>query len=327
MTRSFLGLTSGAALVLFASAPALAVEPSSTQRATAEAMFRQATQLMDEHRFAEACEKFAASQELDPGLGTQLYLADCYDHAGRSASAWALFREVEDLAGRANQSDRQRIAQERASALESQLSRVELKVLPSRRVAGLKVTANNVEVPKASWNGPLPMDPGAVRIEVSAPGYRTWSTTINVAKGTSQQLLDVPELARLPQPLRAKATAAPVQEGGSSARTTLGYVTGAVGLLALGAGGFLGYRAYSRNQESKAQCRADSPNLCSPEGVTLREEARDAARLATIVSLSGAGLAIGGATLVLTASPNSSDTGKQRANADGGWQISARGVW
>jgi hypothetical protein len=301
--------------------PALAVEPNAGQRATAEAMFRQAAQLMDEHRYAEACDKFSASQELDPGLGTQLYLADCYDHAGRTASAWALFREVEDLAGRAGQVDRQRIAQERASALESQLSRVELKVAPARRAPGLKVTANGVDVPPASWNAPLPIDPGKVKIEVSAPGRRPWSTTITVAKGATQQALEVPELKALPKSATTPAASKAGADRGDSAQSTVGYVTGGIGIVALGVGGFLAYRSYQRNQESKEQCRADQPNLCTPDGVAQREQARDTARLATIVSLSGAGLVIGGATLVLTASPGV--VKNEHASA----QLSLRGVW
>ena len=87
-----------ACLTLLLGSNSAAAEVSSSQRATAEALFQQAAQLMDQKRFSEACEKFAASQELDSGLGTMLYLADCYEQAGRTASAWALFREAEDAA-------------------------------------------------------------------------------------------------------------------------------------------------------------------------------------------------------------------------------------
>ena len=88
MTGARLATSIGAAALFVA--PAVMAEPSARDRAAAEATFRQATALMDEERFAEACEKFAASQDLDPGLGTLLHLADCYDRAGRTASAWAL---------------------------------------------------------------------------------------------------------------------------------------------------------------------------------------------------------------------------------------------
>ena len=167
--------------VLLGSAPALA-ETSASQRASAEALFQQATQLMDEKRYGEACEKLAGSQDLDPALGTMLYLADCYEHAGRSASAWALFREAADSAQRAGQLDRQRIALERASSLEQRLSKLEVRVTPDRQVPGLELLVNGAAVPRASWNTQLPVDPGATKIEARAPGKKSWSTSLTLAR-------------------------------------------------------------------------------------------------------------------------------------------------
>ncbi len=130
MTRASTGHGSAvsAALSIWLYAPAAAAETTASQRASAEALFQQATQLMDEKRYAEACEKLSGSQDLDPALGTMLYLADCYEHAGRSASAWALFHEAADTAQRAGQADRQRIALERATSLEGRLAKLEVRV-------------------------------------------------------------------------------------------------------------------------------------------------------------------------------------------------------
>ncbi|HVY25484.1 MAG TPA: hypothetical protein VHB79_02995 [Polyangiaceae bacterium] len=318
--RISVGLAFSSALSM---TPALRAEPSAAQRATAEAMFQEATALMDQQHFREACEKFAASQELDPGLGTQLYLADCYDRAGRSASAWALFREVEDRAGRANQPDRARIARERAEALESKLSRLELRVSVGRQIPGLELVSGGNPVPRASWNTSLPVDPGPLRIEARAPGKKPWSTQITIAPGSSRQALEIPGLADAPIVKRAAAPA-PVAPGGSAQRTG-GIIVGAAGLVGLAVGGFFGYRAYARNQESKADCRADLPNACTPDGARLRGEASDSARLSTIFALSGAGLFVSGVTLVLTApSPLKDDRSTAYNSA---WQVGLGGVW
>src|SRR5690606_7586735 len=117
-------------------APGALAQTSSTQRAAAEALFQQGTALMDEKHYAEACDKLAGSQELDPALGTMLYLADCYEQAGRTASAWALFRQASESAKHAGQAERERIAAERASSLAQRLSKLELKVAPGRRAVG-----------------------------------------------------------------------------------------------------------------------------------------------------------------------------------------------
>src|SRR3954451_13696444 len=78
-------------------------EPSATERATAEALFEQGTELMGRNQLASACEKFEASEQLDAALGTMLRLADCQDRVGKTASAWAMFREAASVAHTRNE--------------------------------------------------------------------------------------------------------------------------------------------------------------------------------------------------------------------------------
>src|SRR5690348_15501816 len=75
-------------------------------KATAEALFSEGRRLMASGDYAAACEKFAASQKHDPGLGTSLNLADCYEKSGRTASAWAEFRDAASAAHRVGSKDR-----------------------------------------------------------------------------------------------------------------------------------------------------------------------------------------------------------------------------
>jgi len=300
--------------VLLTSAAARA-ETSSAQRATAEALFEQATQLMSEERFGQACEKFAASQELDPALGTMLYLADCYERAGRSASAWALFREAAETAERAGQADRQHIADDRATALEGKLSKLELRVPEAQRPAGLQLFINDVPVPSASWNAALPVDPGPTRIEARAPDKKTWTTSLAVAEGPASVVIDVPQLRDAPHQARpdgAKLLQSEKPPVGATHRTA-GYLLGATGVVALAVGGFLGYRAYSLNKRSKGECRTDEPNACTPDGVHMRDDARTAGALSTVAGVGGAVLTVSGITLLLTA-PTTPPVSAESAN-------------
>lgn len=330
MTRTT-GLRVATLLLWLLGASPAAAQSSAAQRATAEAIFEQAAQLMDERRFSEACEKFAASQELDPALGTLLYLADCYDRAGRSASAWALFREVAERARRAEQPDRQRIAQERAVALESQLSRLELRVPTARQVPGLALFSGGAPVPRASWNAILPVDPGSLRIEARAPGKKPWSTEVKIPAGPSRQVVEVPNLEAVPAARAPALTAAPPPlERPASAQRISGLIIGGLGVGALAVGGFFGYRAYAKNQDSKGDCRADSPNACTPAGTALREQAADAAKISTVVMVGGAVLVASGVTLAVTAPSAAPDKLAENGRArqlGAGWQLDLRGVW
>lgn len=328
MTRliwSHFGTTAIAALLV--SAPALA-ETTASQRASAEALFQQATQLMDEKRYAEACEKLAGSQDLDPALGTMLYLADCYEHAGRSASAWALFREAADSAQRAGQLDRQRIALERASSLEQRLSKLEVRVAADRQVPGLELLVNGAALPRASWNTQLPVDPGATKIEARAPGKKPWSTTLTLAEGPVSTTIAVQRLADAPHATPSTPGRAESPHG-SSAQRTVGYAMVATGVVALAASAFFGYRAYALNKESKSECRADAPNACTAGGVGKREDAKTAGALSTIGTVSGGLLVASGITLVATSPASAEMRGEPRTAAKlaPNFGVSVRGVW
>src|SRR5260221_9700518 len=111
MRRSAARVLSSTALVVSSAlvAPDARAQPSPDD-AGAEALFLEGRRLMDAARFDEACAKFAASQKLAPGLGTLMNLADCEEHRGRTATAWAHFREAAAEAHEAGRTERERVA-------------------------------------------------------------------------------------------------------------------------------------------------------------------------------------------------------------------------
>src|SRR5580692_5602780 len=82
----------------------------------ADALFNAGRSLLEAGEYSDACPKFAESQKLAPGLGVTLYLADCYERVGRTASALAEFRRAIVIAA-ARGDRRQSIAEERAANL------------------------------------------------------------------------------------------------------------------------------------------------------------------------------------------------------------------
>jgi tetratricopeptide (TPR) repeat protein len=322
-------LRAAAALLLLLRTTSAVAETTASQRASAEALFQQATQLMDEKRYAEACEKLAGSQDLDPALGTMLYLADCYEHAGRSASAWALFHEAADSAQQTGQLERQRIALERATSLEQRLSKLEVRVPAARQVPGLELLVNGALVPRASWNTGLPVDPGPTRIEARAPDKKGWKTTLTVTEGPSTQTVDMQPLANAPRKPKPAAAAPFDGPHAGSTQRTVGYVMTGAGVVALVVSSYFGYRAYALNKQSKAECRADAPNACTPDGVALREDAKTAGALSTIGTVSGGLLVVSGITLIVAAPATSAarDEPASARNFAPALGLSLRGVW
>lgn len=280
----------------------------------AEALFDEGRALMNEGKYAEACERFARSDELDPAPGTLLNLAGCYEKLGRTASAWATYRRAGALARARNQGEREKLASERAAAIEPELARVKIDVPDEARVEGLVIRRGDTEVERATFGVSVPVDPGSIVIEASAPGRRPWTTTLSVtpksaqtvaipvlelqeaAPGSETAAESVPPLTTEPIP----ATADSDPDPGSSQRM-LGYIVGGVGIVGLAVGTGFALSARSQNEDSKAFCRTDDPNRCSAEGVALRDDARSAGTIATIAFGVGLAAIAGGTVLIVTA--------------------------
>jgi hypothetical protein len=141
-----------------------------TQSAIADLRWEEAGKAMDNKDYATACPKLEEVVRLRPdGLGAKLKLAKCYEGAGRLASAWAMYAQVEPLATRANQPDRQKTAHERMEALKPKLAMLTILVPDAvRALPGLEVTCDGKIVEAAQWGIPLPVDKGRHVIAMAA---------------------------------------------------------------------------------------------------------------------------------------------------------------
>ncbi|WP_437924549.1 hypothetical protein WMF37_36835 [Sorangium sp. So ce291] len=301
------------AALLSLSAGVARAEPSADQAAAAEALFREGRELVAKGKLAEACPKFAASQRLDPGYGTQWNLADCLERLGRSASAWAAFREAADMASRAGQADREAKATRRAADLEPKLER--LSVAVSAPADGLVVRRNGAVLDAGAWGAALPVDPGKHRVEATAPGKKPFSVEAQTAGPGKVVTVEVPPLeddpaaaaaaappqrggAAEPGPAAPPAPAAGDGDGGAGTRRTLSFVAGGVGVAGVVTGSIFGLVASSRwNRAQDEHCRTRT--LCDDQGVALVDDARRAAALSNVgFIVGGIGLAAGVALFV-----------------------------
>src|SRR5262245_35365409 len=95
--------------------PSLAgAQSTAGDKAMAESLFDRGLQLMRDGKYPEACSQLEQSQSIERGIGTLLYLGECYEKLGRTASAWATFREASSAARAEGQADRAKVGSTRA---------------------------------------------------------------------------------------------------------------------------------------------------------------------------------------------------------------------
>ncbi|MFO0591022.1 MAG: hypothetical protein U0441_25990 [Polyangiaceae bacterium] len=303
-----------------ASAPGRADAQSAEDKTAADALFEEGKKLLGEKKFAEACSRFERSQRLDPGVGTLLFLADCYDTIGRTASAWSTFREAASAAKTAGQADRERTARERAAKLENTLFLLTISV-PSAP-PGLTITRNDVPVKAEVWSSAVPVDPGTYTLSATAPGKKPWTAIVEVPKGSGARTIEVPSLEDAPAEKAAEAATSAPSVTATLAPTappprprtppvqSLGYVLGSTGIAAVLGGLVVGGMAMAQNNDVKKSC----PDVkCGDPLVVDQSKAVGAlADVSTTMLVAGGVLAAGGLVMVLVApTPRAASAGSK----------------
>ncbi|HEX3478093.1 MAG TPA: hypothetical protein VHT91_23890 [Kofleriaceae bacterium] len=255
------------AIALVAASSSLASAQSAS--ALAEALFRQGRELMAAGKTADACNAFAESQKLDPAISTLLNVASCREKLGQFATAWGLFvdaarqtRSASDAATRQLHT----VAAERASKLESRISKLTINVPQGSQVDGLEVLRDKERIDAPMWNRALPIDGGSYTITARAPGTTTWTTQITVAPEGDTRAVDIPELHALQRDMvQAQPTAtgvavrarpAPAPAASPSRVAPIAVSVGAVALLGGGLG--FGVSAASTYNDAKAETTSQS---------------------------------------------------------------------
>lgn len=336
-----------AALCLLVVSPAYA-QRSVADKAAAEALFDEALELMTNKRYAEACPKLEESQRIDAGIGTLLYLAECYEKTGRTASAWATFREAASAASAAGQADRARQGKARADRLEPNLSKLTVRVAPENKsISGFQVTRSGERVQAPLFDTALPVDPGAQVIEATAPGYETFTRTVTVPPNGERAEILIPALVPLAgttapdassatpataadganQPVQTQQDAAFMADTGTSsgsAASTVGIVLMGAGAVGLVVGTVFGLEALNKDKDAKDIC-GDDTTCPTKKGEQLSNDAQQAALISTIGFIAGGGALAAGAVLYLTADDGSEAGRVQVSPVAGGAQFSFSG--
>jgi hypothetical protein len=279
-----LGLVAATLSSLLGSARPASCQP--TAAIDPEVVYRSAVDDLKAGRYADACPKFAEARRLKPDSTPALQgLAQCYDKAGKTASAWAKYRQLSVELKQAGDPARSDAASSRAAELEQGLSTLEIKPEASS-ASGLVIRLDKEEVPRAMFGTRMNVDPGQHILEATAPGYEVWQTTVTIgARNDAKQLLVPPLVAK---PLDPTQPGAP---SGSPVLRTTAYAVGGIGAAGLVAGAVLGGLAVGAAKSVKSECPG---NICLPAHQGALSSANTEALASTVaLGVGGAALATG----------------------------------
>ena len=291
----------------------------------AEELFKQAKKLMAEQRYADACPKFEASFDLDPGIGGELNIARCYEEWGKLGRAYRAYVDAEQQAKNANDPRAGKI-HDLVAKLEPQVPRLLLRVPKTPEFDDVRVTVDGVVLTKSDLSRPYLVDPGPKQIEYTLANGVKQTLLIPLERGGIRELtLELPREAREAKPKETReantskpkdkvvkgrtasdkakrrantedlgkenvAESAPI---GSTQRIA-GIVTGSVGIVAIGASTALALAARNKYRSAiDSHCQGQK-DMCDAQGLSDTQAARRNANIATVVFSVGLAATIGG---------------------------------
>ena len=283
----------------------------------AKTLFEQGQKQMEEKNFDAACQSFKASNEAVARVGTLLNLADCYEKAGKLASAWGAYYSAISLGKQQNKPEYEDFAQKNQDRLAPLLSKMTIVVPSEVKVDGMKVTRDGHLVEQAELGVAVAVDPGKHVIEATAPRKLAFHKEVTVDDAHKQVEVKIEKLAEAPmawartnQPqivekvVEVPSAITPVRIGG--------IVLGSLGVASVIVGSVLGFVANDKYQNALKNDCGGNPNACSPVGVTNGGTAHDLANVATGLFVGGLVAVAGGVTLFIVGAPSRPETQSAR---------------
>jgi hypothetical protein len=314
------------AVALAAATAVLAPRAVCAQSADAEELYLKGKRLWDNGEIAQACDKFEASERIDPAPGTEVNVARCREQKKQLASAWVLYRTAAATFKNRGDKAREALARRQADRIKPKLVYLTIAVPEDARVDGLVIKRNNTTVDTGLWNQRIPVDPDEYTITAEAPGYSPWIKSIEVTIRSKK--VEVPPLEKRPEaPPAAPRREIPIvaagpdepsgarEPGGGGAeagsapsmwtgKRKLSLVLVAVGVAAGGAGIGLGVHA----QSLAHQPDCDGTTCKTKPAADATRSAHNYAIAADIGFAAGGVAVIGAVTLWLLGAPSPRDT-------------------
>jgi hypothetical protein len=297
-------------VTLLAYAPLASADPGET----AEAAAARGRAALTAGHIHEACDAFAASDQLAASADTEVHLAACYAQDGRPASAARMYRSAAD---KDSSAARRKSSLAKAEKLEARAPRLHFTLRPDP--AGVILRVDGAEVPA---DQDALVDTGPHEVVATAPGYEGHASAPVDREGTTLQVIvqlnPTAEVAAPPAPAVAPAAPpapavahAPMREPAArplmdapapNHRKRNGIILGAAGLGVL-AGAAIAYEAGSNKFDDAAKlcpgqmCASDDDLM---KGHSLLSDGRTLRQVSIGMGIGSAVLLAAGGYLLMT---------------------------
>lgn len=274
---------------------AAAEDASPAAVAAAESTFQRARELLDAGKLEEAVLAFQESHRQAPSVGALLNLGVAFEKLGKTASAWAAYKEAIKLARARGESAKVEKGEELLAAVEPMLAR--LVIRPAEPTPGLLVRRGDLTLGAGSFEVPIPVDPGVVVLRVEAPQRAPREVRVGVEPGAFVEV-DLPPLVPLPPPDPEAPPPVVVTPEGPPVLAVTGIVVGGLGVIALAVGATLGGIVLSERDQLEDDPSLCPGRVCSAEGYDRLTDLRVTATASTALWVGGGLLAAAGGTLL-----------------------------
>jgi len=265
----------------------------SSKSTAAEELFRQGRAAVEAGDFATACDRFSASENLEPAPGTLLNVADCETHLGKLVAAKEHFELA--ASGFGKNDPRRAFVAGRVAEIDRRLAHLSVHLAPGLP-SDAKVMRDGESFDRRTIDRAVPVDPRPSTFVVSAPGFVDRTFSLAFVEGSSNELtLDVGD--RVPPPTLFDPSASSSGSGRATGRT-LGFVAGGLGLAGLAAGGVLGIFALHEASVVKDHCQIPA-YTCDSQGVSAGSSGQTFSLGSTVALAVGAALTVTGVVLIV----------------------------
>lgn len=267
----------------------------------ADKLFKKGKKLLAEKKYAEACRAFEEVDGLEPGIGAKLNVARCYEEWGRLATAYRWYGDAEKMA-EDSKDDRAPKIKDLIAELDTNVPRVTIKVADGADPDVVAtVTFDGKPIDPSFLNSEQRVDPGPHVIEFIVDGKKKKKMAPVERGGESEVSLDIPRAANKKIPRDGVIPPdEPVARPGRTQRIA-GVSLAIGGGAALATAAILTVSARGTYRDAlEAHCMG-STSMCDPEGLEITHDARKTANIATVVTIAGGAMIVGGVVLYLVA--------------------------